>query len=67
MSGLRDMCKRRGGIIISDGKKTVEYVWDYKRDIPVTREQLKREAKEEKRRRAESKKNIDAVQEKLKI
>ena len=42
MAGLRMICKYYGGMTVkgSDGK-TIRYLWDYDKDMPVTEEEMK--------------------------
>jgi len=35
MAGLRNLCKAFGGMTISDGSSTINYVWDYATDEAV--------------------------------
>lgn len=40
MGRLRRICKMHGGMKVSDGKTTVNYVWDYAADKPVTDKEM---------------------------
>lgn len=68
MPGLRMICKLYGGMRVSDGKRTVEYVWDYENDCPVTSDELKKRALEMKKaKKASANRPSDAIQESLKL
>lgn len=45
MAGLRMICKMYGGMRVSDGKETVEWIWDYAQDKPVRKDEYERDKK----------------------
>lgn len=63
MAGLQRILKSCGMLTVSTGGKSVTWYWDYKRNRPYTKEMIKQEKLEEKKRKEKlAKKHIKVKQ-----